>query len=86
MTKRERSRGGILWETNLLHLTSIARIARHDEHRDLHVHADLSITEIRERADERLAVSGHVTRDGRGDVLSPVRVRLLIRLLAWQRK
>ena len=48
---------------------SIARIARHDEHRDLHVHADLSITEIRERADERLAVSGHVTRDGRGDVL-----------------
>ena len=36
------------------------------------------------RRDQRLAVSSHVGRDGRGDVLIRVRVLALLPFLAWQ--
>src|SRR5262244_813267 len=56
--------------------------ARRDEHRDLHVHAVVSVPAVQERRDQHLAVSNHVDRDGCGDILIRVRVPLLLRLLA----
>src|SRR5262245_1818149 len=58
--------------------------ARRDEHRDLYLHAVLSVPAVQERRDQRLVVSNHVGRDGCGDVLIRVCVPLLLCCLARQ--
>ena len=46
------------------------------------VHADLSVSEVREWRGQCLAFSSHLGRDGPGHVLIRVRILLLLRLLA----
>jgi len=58
--------------------------ARRDEHRDLHLHAVLSVPEIRERQDQSRVVPGHADCDGCRDVLTRVRDIALLPVFAWR--
>jgi hypothetical protein len=55
-----------------------------DEHRDFHIHAVLSVPEVRERHNQPLIVSVHTDRDGCRGVLIRVRDAPLLPVLAWR--
>ncbi len=56
--------------------------ARRDEHRDLHLHAVLSVPEVRERQDQSHLVPGHTDCDGCRDLLTRVRDVALLPVFA----
>lgn len=59
--------------------------ARRVKHRYLHLHAVLSVPEVRERQDQSCVVPSHTDSDGHCDLLTRVRDVALLPVLAWRR-